>query len=94
MLTSNEAIAIGCRKFRELYPKGVIPTDIEKHGVLGASPNDTSVTVHATFWFEGNSEPFYLFRASVDRKSGNVSVMDAADWHFLENKQFDHSQSL
>ncbi len=94
MLTSDEAIAIGCKKYRELYPQGTIPADLEEHAVLGATPNGLSVTVHVTCWLEGESEPVYLFRASVDRESGDVSVVDAEDWHVLENKKFDNSQSL
>lgn len=94
MLTSDEAIAIGCRKYRELYPKGTIPPDLEEHAVLGSTPQDLSVTVYVTFWFEGEAEPFYLFRASVNRESGDVSVTNAEDWHVLENRKFDNSQSL
>lgn len=94
MMTSDEAMAVGCRKYRELYPEGLIPSDLEEHGVLGSTPGDSCVTVHVTFWFEGESEPFYLFRASVDRESGDISVMDAADWHILEKKRFTTSQSL
>ena len=77
-----------------MYPKGLIPSDLEEHGVLGATPGDTHVTVHITYWFEGESEPFYLFRASVDRTSGEVSVTDADNWRVLLNKKFDASQSL
>lgn len=94
MLTSDEAIAIGCKKYRELYPKGRIPAAIEEHAVLGATPNGSSVIVHITYWFERESEPFYLFRASVDRESGDVSVTNAEDWHVLEGRTFDNSQSL
>ena len=94
MLTSDEAIAIGCKTYRELYPKGTIPADIEENAVLGATPDGSSVTVHVTYWFEGESEPFNLFRASVNRESGDVSVTSAEDWHVLENRTFDKSQSL
>ncbi|QDT78572.1 hypothetical protein Mal35_20210 [Gimesia maris] len=94
MLTSEEAIVIGCKKYRELYPKGMIPAAIEEHAVLGATPNGSSVTIHVTYWFEGESEPFYLFRASVNRESGDVTVTNTEDWHLLENRTFDNSQSL
>jgi hypothetical protein len=94
MLTADEAITIGYKKYRELYPKGEIPAHVEENGVLGATPNDSFVMVHVTFWFEGENEPFYLFQASVDRATGNVSVLDSKDWHVLEDKTFDSSQSL
>ena len=74
MLTFDEAFAIGCRKYRELYPKGTIPADIEDAGVLGATPGDSSVTVHLAFWIAGEAEPFFIFRASVERTSGTAAV--------------------
>ena len=94
MLTSDEAIAVGCRKFRELYPSGMIPASIEEYAVLGVTPGDDSIIVHVTCWFAGASDPFYLFRSSVNRQSGQVIVTEAADWRELLGRQFDDSQCL
>ncbi|MCA9088360.1 MAG: hypothetical protein KDA90_06955 [Planctomycetaceae bacterium] len=94
MLTWDEAITIGCKKYRELYPKGTIPPELEEQGGLGSNSEGSLVIVHVTYWFEGESEPFYLFRASVNRESGDVCVTNAEDWHVLEGRTFDNSQSL
>lgn len=92
MLTWDEAIALGCRKYRELYPVGTIPSELEEQGVLGSNAEGLLVSVHVTYWLDGASEPFYLFRASVHRESGDVSVINAEDWHALSNKALDNSQ--
>jgi len=93
-ISADEAIAIGCKKYREIFPKGLIPSDLEEQGVLGATPSDTYVTVHVTYWVEGEKDPFYLFRASIDRSCGAVSVEVAEDWHALEKLSLSKSQSL
>ncbi|HBN75389.1 MAG TPA: hypothetical protein DD473_06145 [Planctomycetaceae bacterium] len=93
-MSFDDAITVGVKKYRELYPEGMIPKNLEDEGVLGAVPGNENVEVHVTYWFEGASEPFYLFRASVNRESGDVSVTNAEDWHVLEDRTFDNSQSL
>ncbi|HUT08937.1 MAG TPA: hypothetical protein VMY42_00430 [Thermoguttaceae bacterium] len=94
MLTNDEAITVGVRKYRELYPEGTLPLALEEAGVLGATPGKLATTIHVTFSIEGETEPFYLFRASVNRASGEVTIEDAADWRYLQGKQLDSSQSL
>ena len=94
MMTQDEAIAIGCRKYRELYPKGMIPAELEEQGVLGAIPGQPDMTVHVTFWFKGERDPFFLFRAIINRESGDVTVLDAADWRILKDKEFNDSKMV
>lgn len=93
-LSTEEAIAIGCRKYRDIYPNGLIPIALEEQGVLGATPDDSHVNVHVTFWIEGKKDPFYLFCASVDRSCGAVSVEIAEDWRVLKSFTLSQSQSL
>ncbi len=72
----------------------MIPNDLEDQGILGGIPADESVGVSITYWLEGASEPFYWFRAFVNRESVDVSVTNAENWRVLEDKTFANSQSL
>jgi hypothetical protein len=92
MLTSDEAISVGLRKYRELYPEGTIPADLEDKAGLGASPGARMVSVYVTFGIRGQREPFWLFKATVDRTTGETTVDIAADWHELTCMEFDNSQ--
>ncbi|MFO1020003.1 MAG: hypothetical protein U0903_04820 [Planctomycetales bacterium] len=94
MLSSDEAIAMGCKKYRELYPVGTIPRDLEEQGVLGATPEGLRVFVYITYWFAGERQPFYLFKVSVDRLSGETRIEHAEDWRELVGREFDNSRSL
>jgi len=80
MLTTDEAIAIGVRKYRDLYPEGTIPAKFEDEAVLGATVGTTTTAVHVTFGIKGRRDPFYLFKAVVDRQTREVTVEIAADW--------------
>jgi hypothetical protein len=94
MLTSDEAITAGVRKYRELYPKGTIPPDLEDKAVLGATPGQATTSVYMTFSIRGRRAPFYLFEALVDRTTGETVVETAADWHELTSMELDNSESL
>ena len=94
MLTSDEAIAVGVRKYRELYPKGMIPKELEDSGCLNAIPGREKTTVLLAYFFRNQREPFILFKASVDRQNGEVFVETAADWRELIGKQLDDSQMV
>ena len=92
MLTTDEAITLGLRKYRELYPKGTMPKALEDSGVLNAIPNRESTTVLVAYFLSNQREPFVLFEATVDRRSGTVAVETAADWRVLSDKELDASQ--
>ncbi|MDZ4780811.1 MAG: hypothetical protein SGJ19_11200 [Planctomycetia bacterium] len=94
MLTDDEAITVGLRKYRELFPQGVIPPDLEERGVLSAIPEDHATFVQLTFGIRGQRDPFYLFKAAVDRASGDVTVLIASDWKKLLDMEFDESDFL
>jgi hypothetical protein len=94
MLTSDEAITVGVRKYRELYPEGAIPQDLEDLGGLGVSPGQKVVSVYVTYSIRGKTAPFYLFKALIDRETGEVTVAIAADWRELTRMELDDAQSL
>lgn len=94
MLTNDYAMALGCKKYRELYPKGLIPPEIEEEGNLGMTPGDVETTIYVNFFFKGRRDPFCLFRAVISRKTGDVKVIVAANWVILLDKEFDDTQFI
>jgi hypothetical protein len=94
MLDDEEAITIGLRKYRELYPEGTIPAQLEDIACLGATPGRDVVAVHVTFSIKSQADPFYLFRANVDKATGHIVVESAADWQELSRLELDNSRSL
>jgi hypothetical protein len=94
MLSHDEAITLGVRKYRELYPKGAIPHGLEEKGVLGATADGTTTSVHLAFWLRGQRDPLVLFKASVSRSNGEVTVQTNADWHQLEGKEFEEAKCV
>ena len=94
MLYTEEAISIGCKKYRELYPENLMPFYLEEQGVLGVTNKGTHVEVHVTFWEEGQKEPFFLFLASVELSSGSVTVNVAEDWLKLKKISLCNPESL
>jgi hypothetical protein len=94
MLTTDEAITLGIRKYRELYPDGVIPKTLEDAGVLNAIPGREKTIVLVAYSLRNQREPFILFKAIVDLQSGKVAVEAAADWHELSGKELDDSQTV
>lgn len=94
MLTNDEAITVGIRKYRELYPKGMIPPDLEDKAVLGATPGPKTTSVYMTYSIRGQRMPFFLFNAVVDRMTGETLVETAADWHELTSMDLDNSENV
>lgn len=89
MISSDEAIALGCEKYREIYPLGLIPDHLENEACLGVTPGNV-LTVHATFCVEGKRDPYCLFEVKIDRLNGTVTVQIADDRHKLETMTFAH----
>jgi hypothetical protein len=94
MLTNDVAITVGVRKYRELYPEGAMPADLEEKGVLGATPGQYATSVHVTFSIRGKREPFCLFSAIIDRATGDTTVETAANWQELTQLELDDRQYL
>ena len=94
MLTSDEAITLGVKTYRELYPEGMIPKALEDAGGLCAIPDREKTTVLVAYSLRNQREPFILFKVVVDRQSGQVAVETAADWHELSGKELDDSQMV
>ena len=64
MLISDEVIAIGCKKYRKLYPKGTTSAAIEEHAVLGATPNGLSVSSMSAIGLKGSPNHSVCFELS------------------------------
>lgn len=94
MLTNDSAFALGCKKYRELYPEGLIPPEIEEEANLVLTPGDDATTIHVYFFFKGQTDPFSLFRAVISRETGDVKVIDAANWEILLGEDFDDTKMV
>jgi hypothetical protein len=94
MITQDEALTIGLRKYRDVFPPGTLPSDLEDAAVLTQIPGKTTTVVLVTFSLRGQRDPFVLFRATVSRLSGDVRVETAADWHALQGSELDQGKSL
>jgi len=94
VLTSDEAITVGVRTYRELYPEGMIPKALEDSGVLNAIPGREETTVLVAYFLRHEREPFILFKAVVDHHGGQVAVETAADWSSLIGKELDEAEMV
>lgn len=94
MISQEEALTIGLRKYRELFPPNTIPPELEDAAILSQIPGKTMNSVLVTFSLHGNPVPFVLFKAAVSRVSGEVTVETVADWHELKGQRLDESTSL
>lgn len=94
MLTIDDSITIGLRKYREIYPQGEIPESLEEESVLSAVPGDKKVTVIISFSIRNQQSPYVLFKAEVDRNSSETTVITTSDWRFLLTQELDHQQSV
>jgi hypothetical protein len=94
MFSNDEGITIGLRRYRELFREGMIPFDLEDRAVLSATPGDLATIIHVTYSIRGQRDPFYLFKASVDRATGDVTVLIAADWKELLNLELAESNCV
>lgn len=94
MLSLDEVLTVGLRKYREAYPQGTMPTRLEDAAVLSQIPGDRTVTVVVSFNIRGVHDPFVLFQAVVEREAGVASVVTARDWRELEGRELDESMGL
>jgi len=74
MLSEDEALTAGLRKYRDVFPPGTLPPNLEDEAVLTQTPGKETTLVHVTLSLRGQREPFVLFRATVSRLSGEVTV--------------------
>ena len=74
--------------------RGTIPADLEDQAGLGATPGPKTTSVYMTFSIRGEREPFYLFKATVDRTTGETIVEMAADWHELTRLELDDTRHV
>lgn len=74
----DEAKNLGLSKFRELYPAGQIPAEVENHGVLSVGPSKESFEVVIIYPLRKQVDPYVLFRANINKETGEVKVIEAA----------------
>lgn len=94
MISQDEGLTIGLRKYKDVFPAGTLPTYLEEAAILTQIPGETTTAVLVTFSLHGQREPFVLFSATVSRVSGDVTVETIGDWHDLQGKKLDNSTSL
>lgn len=94
MITTDAALTIGLRKYRELFPQGTIPSHLEEAAILTHIPDREVTTLLVTFSVQGQREPFVLFKAVISCSTGEVIIDTIGDWHELENKKLDNATSL
>ncbi len=87
-LSLDDAITIGLREFREIYPDGAIPIEIEDQINLTAQPGDEWHRVLVTFSINETPEPFIFFECRVSAESGNAKVLIARSVSDLDNMTF------
>ena len=78
VINIDEATKLGLRKYRELYPAGQISADVEKHANLSVGPSADFYSVVITYSLRNKVGPYVLFRATINRHTGEVVVLEAA----------------
>ncbi len=94
MISQDEGLTVGLRKYRELFPLGTLPTALEDAAILTHYPGMAESVVLVTFGLRGQTLPYVLFKASVSRETGKVTVETLGDWHEVQVAQLDDAKSL
>ena len=76
-MNRNEALAIAMCKYREIFPVGSIPPEVEQIGALSVLQRNHWLAVVIIYAFKGSAEPYVLFHANVDTSSGEVRLKKA-----------------
>jgi hypothetical protein len=92
MISQDEALTLGLRKYRDVFPAGVIPAELEDAAILNGRPGQHVTTILVSFSLRARREPFILFEADICRRTGEVKVKTIADWHELPDEDLDDSQ--
>ena len=58
MLSLDEALTIGLRKYRDVFPPGTLPSGLEEAAVLTQISGKTATVVLVTFSLREYREPF------------------------------------
>jgi hypothetical protein len=92
MISQDEALTLGLRKYRDVFPGGVMPAELEDAAVLSQLVSREVSTIVVSFSLRARREPFILFKADICRRSGEVTVKTITDWHDLADEDLDKSQ--
>ena len=60
--TVDDAITIALMKYRQIYPEGVIPPEVEDETVLSAQPGIDVHKISITFSINESPHPVVFFR--------------------------------
>lgn len=74
MISLDEAITIGLKRYRECYPPETIPKDLESKADLTGTPGEQQHIVNVSYSVVKDADPFVLFQANVERATGKVTV--------------------
>ena len=75
MLSEDDALKVGLARYRELYPSGVVPKEIESHATFTVKPGKVTHVVLVCYWIKGEDHPLVFFEAEVNRSSEAVNVL-------------------
>ena len=75
MLTPEESRRIGLQKYRELYPRGTVPEDIESRVSITVLVGSKEHRVCLSYWLEGRRNPLPFFEVVVDRVTSATTVV-------------------
>jgi hypothetical protein len=78
VINMDEAKRLGLWKYRELYPVGKIPDGVEKHANLSVLPSAEFYSFIITYSLRNRVDPYVLFRAAINKYSGEVRVLESA----------------
>lgn len=77
MDSMDRAVSTGLRKYRELYPEGLIASEVENRAILSVDPEAERFVVNLVYWLRDRIDPFYFFQVAVSKKTDEVVVITA-----------------
>ncbi len=73
----DRAVSTGLRKYRELYPEGVIASEVENRAILSVDSEAEQVVVNLVYWLRDRTDPFYFFQVAVNKKTDEAVIITA-----------------
>ena len=79
-LPGSVALGLALQRYRELYPEGTVPKEVEARAIQSHSTPDPDYRCSVCYWLKGQvREPLTFFRARVNAHTGDVTVEVALD---------------
>ena len=89
-MTKFVAAALAEKRYRAIYPEGIVPKEIEERAVYTEQSSGTDLICTWNYWLRGCiRQPFIFFRARVNLCSGELIVEVAEDPSTLSLDRFE-----